>query len=297
MNYIEMYLEMLAAEQARANLTISSYSSDLNNIESELGDLTSLTTDKIQNYFTELIKKNTRSTTIARKASALRGFYNFLNLEKIMNENPMIGIELPKRQKKLPKYLTPEEIVELIDASDDIKHRKRLHAMIEVMYASGLRVSELVCLPMSAILDGRLLIHGKGSKERFVPIHETAVKALDDYLDVREAFIPSGQKNSPFVFPSSGETGHLTRDAFFKILKKCALIAGINPDRVSPHVLRHSFASHLLAGGANLRAIQTMLGHEDIATTQIYTHVLPQHLIDAVQKHHPLAEKGKKYGF
>lgn len=297
MNYIEMYLEMLAAEQARANLTISSYFSDLNNIESELGDLTSLTTDKIQNYFTELIKKNTRSTTIARKASALRGFYNFLNLEKIMKENPMIGVELPKRQKKLPKYLTPEEIVELIDAADDIKHRKRLHAMIEVMYASGLRVSELVGLPMSAILDGRLLIHGKGSKERFVPIHETAVKALDDYLDVREAFIPSGQKNSPFVFPSSGATGHLTRDAFFKILKKCALIAGINPDRVSPHVLRHSFASHLLAGGANLRAIQTMLGHEDIATTQIYTHVLPQHLIDAVQKHHPLAEKGKKYGF
>jgi integrase/recombinase XerD len=161
--------------------------------------------------------------------------------------------------------------------------------MLELVYASGLRVSELCELPMTANLGDKLLIHGKGAKERIVPMHAGAVHALNKWLDAR------GDDTSKYVFPSHGQTGHITRDGFFKILKKCAVLAGIDPHRVSPHVLRHSFASHLLAGGANLRAIQTMLGHEDISTTQIYTHVMPEKLIETVALHHPLANpRGNK---
>ena len=157
--------------------------------------------------------------------------------------------------------------------------------MIELLYASGLRVSELCELPMTGILGDKLLIHGKGAKERLVPMHETAINALNKWLNIR------GECDSKYVFPSGGKSAHITRDGFFKILKKCAVLSGIDPDRVSPHVLRHSFASHLLAGGANLRAIQTMLGHEDISTTQIYTHVMPNKLRETLQEHHPLANK------
>ena len=155
--------------------------------------------------------------------------------------------------------------------------------MIELLYASGLRVSELCELPLSANLGDKLLIHGKGAKERLVPMHEAAQDALHKWLEMR------GDIDSKYVFPTNSQTGHITRDGFFKILKKCAVLAGIDPHRVSPHVLRHSFASHLLAGGANLRVIQTMLGHEDISTTQIYTHVLPEKLRDTVESAHPLA--------
>jgi integrase/recombinase XerD len=155
--------------------------------------------------------------------------------------------------------------------------------MIELLYASGLRVSELCELPMSANLGDKLLIHGKGAKERLIPMHESAQNALHKWLEYR------GDEKSKYVFPSNSITGHITRDGFFKILKKCAILAGIDPNRVSPHVLRHSFASHLLAGGANLRVIQTMLGHEDISTTQIYTHVLPEQLRKTVESAHPLA--------
>ena len=162
--------------------------------------------------------------------------------------------------------------------------------MLEVMYASGLRVSELCEMPMSAILKNRLLIRGKGNKERMVPMHDVAQSALNDYLKIRDQFLPADAK-SKFVFPSHGHDGHITRDGFFKLLKKCAVLSGIDPARVSPHKLRHSFASHLLANGANLRAIQTMLGHEDISTTEIYTHVLPEKLKSEVFNHHPLAKQ------
>ena len=158
--------------------------------------------------------------------------------------------------------------------------------MLELVYASGLRVSELCELPMTANLGDKLLIHGKGAKERIVPMHERAQNALHKWLAVR------GDDESKYIFPSHSKSGHITRDGFFKIIKKCAVLAGIDPTRVSPHVLRHSFASHLLAGGANLRAIQTMLGHEDIATTQIYTHVLPEKLQEIVRTHHPLGHIG-----
>ena len=280
MNYIDIFLEAMSAEKGRGQNTLNAYASDLRAAQDSIGNLLEATSDDIQNYLSHLPDK---ASSIARKASALRSFYKFLMLEKIITKNPTTNLELPKRGRALPKYLSPEEIELLISSSGDIKTSVRLRCMIELLYASGLRVSELCELPMSANLGDKLLIHGKGAKERLVPMHEGAQHALHKWLEMR------GDNESKYVFPTNSSTGHITRDGFFKILKKCAVLAGISPDRVSPHVLRHSFASHLLAGGANLRVIQTMLGHEDISTTQIYTHVLPEQLRDTVESAHPLA--------
>jgi integrase/recombinase XerD len=283
MNYIEIFLEALSAERGRSIKTLSGYESDLRLANDAIaGGLIGADANAIQKYLASLPDK---PSSIARKASALRGFYKFLMMEKIISHNPTANLELPKRTRTLPKFLSIDEIELLISSAGDIKNSIRLRAMIELLYASGLRVSELCELPMTGFLGDKLLIHGKGAKERLVPMHDAAIHALNKWLDAR------GDNESKYVFPSNGKTGHITRDGFFKILKKCAILAGIDPNRVSPHVLRHSFASHLLAGGANLRAIQTMLGHEDISTTQIYTHVMPHELMDTVEAHHPLAKK------
>jgi len=283
MNYIDVFLEALAAEKGRSKNTLASYANDLHHADACIdGGLVNATEQDIQNYLGTL---DACATSVARKASALRGFYKFLMLEKIIKVNPTTNLELPKRPKSLPKLLSSEEIELLLSSAGDIRTSVRLRAMIELLYASGLRVSELCELPMTAILGDRLLIHGKGAKERIVPMHDEAINALNKWLNMRDA------DESKYVFPSIGASGHITRDGFFKLLKKCAVLAGIEPARVTPHVLRHSFASHLLAHGANLRAIQTMLGHEDISTTQIYTHVLPEKLQQVVTEHHPLAKK------
>lgn len=283
MNYIEIFLEALSAERGRSIKTLSGYESDLRLANDAIaGGLMGADASAIQKYLATLPDK---PSSIARKASALRGFYKFLMMEKIISHNPTANLELPKRTRTLPKFLSIDEIELLISSAGDIKNSIRLRAMIELLYASGLRVSELCELPMTGVLGDKLLIHGKGAKERLVPMHDAAIHALNKWLDAR------GDNESKYVFPSNGKTGHITRDGFFKILKKCAILAGIDPNRVSPHVLRHSFASHLLAGGANLRAIQTMLGHEDISTTQIYTHVMPHELMDTIEAHHPLAKK------
>lgn len=282
MNYIDVFLEALIAEKGRSQKTLESYSSDLYAAQNTLGDLLSVTNKQVQDYLSHLPDK---PSSIARKASALRSFYKFLMLEKVITVNPVKNLELPKRGRPLPKYLSVEEIELLISSAGDVKNSIRLRCMIELLYASGLRVSELCELPLTANLGNKLLIHGKGAKERMVPMHESAQNALRKWLECR------GDVNSKYVFPSGGKTGHVTRDGFFKILKKCAVLSGISPDKVSPHVLRHSFASHLLAGGANLRVIQTMLGHEDISTTQIYTHVLPENLRNIVESAHPLSNK------
>lgn len=280
MNYIEIFLEALSAEKGRSAKTLESYGFDLRSADAALpGGLMGATGDDIQNYLASLPDC---ASSVARHASALRGFYKFLMLEKIISENPTTNLELPKRSRPLPKFLSVDEIELLISSAGDIKNATRLRAMIELVYASGLRVSELCELPLTAILGDKLLIHGKGAKERIVPMHAGAIAALQKWLAVRD------DEKSKYVFPGGGTSGHITRDGFFKILKKCAVLAGIDPHRVSPHVLRHSFASHLLAGGANLRAIQTMLGHEDISTTQIYTHVMPEQLRETVVMHHPL---------
>lgn len=280
MNYIDIFIEALSAEKGRGKNTLSAYSSDLKHAQDKIGNLLDASSDDIQNYLSNLDDK---PSSVARKASSLRTFYKFLMLEKIITKNPTTNLELPKRGRALPKYLSAQEIELLISSAGDIKTSVRLRCMIELLYASGLRVSELCELPLSANLGDKLLIHGKGAKERLVPMHEAAQDALHKWLELR------GDDDSKYVFPTNSKTGHITRDGFFKILKKCAVLAGIDPHRVSPHVLRHSFASHLLAGGANLRVIQTMLGHEDISTTQIYTHVLPEKLRDTVENAHPLA--------
>lgn len=286
MNYIEIFLEALAAEKGRSKNTLASYANDLRLADAAIpGGLVGANDTALQKYLSGLHEK---PTSVSRKTSALRSFYKFLMLEKIIDKNPATNLETPKREKILPKLLTTQEIELLISSAGDIKTATRLRAMIELLYASGLRISELCELPITAILGDRLSIHGKGAKERIVPMHETAALALDKWMEIRP------ESNSKYVFPSSGKTGHITRDAFFKLLKKCATLAGIDPTRVSPHVLRHSFASHLLAHGANLRVIQTMLGHEDISTTQIYTHVLPEKLQQVVEQHHPLSKVSNK---
>ena len=285
MNHIEIFLEMLAAEKGRGAKTLEAYGRDLRMASEAIGDLSSANKSQLKKYLANL---HETPASIARKTSALRGFYKFLATEKIIRDNPSDGLELPKKQKKLPKFLTEHEIELLISNAGDTRNSVRLRAMMELLYASGLRVSELCELPMAAILGDKLLIHGKGAKERMVPMHSGAQAALEKWLEIR------GGEKSKYVFPSVSKTGHITRDGFCKILKKCAVLSGISPSRVSPHVLRHSFASHLLANGANLRAIQMMLGHEDIATTQIYTHVMPEKLKEAVFVHHPMAKKDKK---
>lgn len=283
MNHIDIFLEALSAEKGCSPRTLSSYESDLRLADSAInGGLLNATASDIQNYLSALPDK---ASSISRKASALRGFYKFLMLEKIITQNPTTNLELPKHERTLPKFLSANEIELLISSAGDIKTSIRLRAMIELLYASGLRISELCELPITGVLGDKLLIHGKGAKERLVPMHDAAIHALNKWLDVR------GDIDSKYVFPSHGKSGHITRDAFFKLIKKCAVLSGIDSSRVSPHVLRHSFASHLLAGGANLRAIQTMLGHEDISTTQIYTHVLPEQLQETISNHHPLAKK------
>lgn len=280
MNYIDIFLEALAAEKGRGPNTIAAYDSDLRHADAQLpGGLMAATEETLITYIANL---DGAPTSTARRISCLRGFYKFLMMEKIIDTNPAKNIEMPKRARALPKLLSPDEIELLISSAGDTRHATRLRAMLELVYASGLRVSELCELPLSAVLDGRLLIHGKGAKERMVPMHAAAAAALEKWLRVR------GDTDSKYIFPGGGKSGHITRDGFFKILKRCAELSGIDPARVSPHVLRHSFASHLLAGGANLRAIQTMLGHEDIATTQIYTHVQPEKLRETVEKFHPL---------
>lgn len=285
MNYIDIFLESLSAERGRSQRTLASYASDLRHADENLPNgLLGATAADVQIYLSKLPE---RATSIARHASALRGYYKFLMLEKIISENPAANLELPKRKRALPKFLSVQEIELLISSAGDIHNTARLRAMLELVYASGLRVSELCELPMTANLGDKLLIHGKGAKERIVPMHERAQHALAKWLELR------GDDKSKYVFPGRGKSGHITRDGFFKLLKKCAVLAGIEPSRVSPHVLRHSFASHLLAGGANLRAIQTMLGHEDISTTQIYTHVLPDKLRETVVSHHPLGHSGE----
>ncbi len=284
MNEIDLFLEALSAEKGCSQKTLESYDHDLRTAHLQLGDLKTVSNADLQEYINSMTDA---ATSIARRSSALRSFYKFLMLEKIIEKNPSIDLELPKRARTLPKLLSTTEIELLISSAGDTRNSTRLRAIIELMYASGLRVSELCELPIKGVLIDKLLIHGKGAKERLVPMHSGAAQALQRWLDLR------GNDKSKYVFPSNSKSGHISRDGLFKILKKCAVLSGIDPARVSPHVLRHSFASHLLSGGANLRAIQTMLGHEDISTTQIYTHVLPDKLKQTMQSHHPLGNFNK----
>ena len=292
---VALFIDMLAAERGAAPNTQAAYQKDLQSLAAFLQqrktDLAAASADDLRAYLADLDARGLASSSVARQVSVVKRFYKFLLLEKIRADNPAEGLARPKAQRPLPKLLSPEETQSLIDAAyqlpqDSVKHiadRLRAICLIEVLYAAGLRVSELVSLPRAALDGPFMLVRGKGGRERVVPLSEAAHRAMADWL----AF--QGQSRSPFLFPARGKSGHLTRQRFAQILEALAIKAGVPPSRVSPHVVRHAFATHLVQGGADLRAVQHMLGHADISTTQIYTHVLDARKKQLVEAAHPLA--------
>lgn len=294
---VENFLEMMAAEKGAAKNTIEAYRRDiLQFLEYNNGEFKNLEGDDIAEYVQDLSKRGFAAKTIARKLSAIREFYKFLYSEKEIRRNPASNILTPKQEKPLPKFLTEKEVMSLIKAAKlrrEFAYRRVL-VMLELMYVCGLRVSELVSLPENSINfeKKQILILGKGSKERIVPVADKAIKTILNYIAERAEFLNG--KKSEWLFPSkSSKSGHITRDSFFKLLKKLAVQAGVYPSRISPHVLRHSFATHLLNHDVDLRSVQKLLGHENISTTEIYTHIISQKLIKTVQDKHPLSKFNK----
>ncbi len=293
---LEVFLEMLLAERGVSKNTLDSYHRDLRDfarfLDKQGRTIDKAASDDLRAYLGAIEKAGLSPRTAARRLSTLRQFYRFLYAEGMRPDDPSAKLDSPKLGRRLPKYLTEKEVEALLKATRGKTGAKglRIQALLEILYATGLRVSELVALPLSAITGDKrfLVVRGKGDKERMVPLGEPAVAALKAYRAARKFFLgDAGQ--SKWVFPSRSQTGHLTRQRFLQLLKELAAEAGIDPARVSPHVLRHAFASHLLAHGADLRSVQQMLGHADIATTQIYTHVLRERLRRLVDAHHPLA--------
>ncbi|MGO1162327.1 site-specific tyrosine recombinase XerD [Brucella pseudogrignonensis] len=301
---IENFLEMMSAERGAAHNTLESYQRDLEaaaDILTAQGiNLAEAKTDDIRHVLNSMADEGFAATSQARRLSALRQFYRFLYAEGFRQDDPTSVIDAPKKQKPLPKIMSVENVGRLLDraaleareATEPAEHFKalRLHALLETLYATGLRVSELVGLPVSvARTDHRfLIVRGKGSKDRMVPLSPKAREALQAFIVVRDAL--PGSDDNPWLFPAFSETGHLARQVFGRELKILAARAGLSSASISPHVLRHAFASHLLQNGADLRTVQQLLGHSDISTTQIYTHVLEERLHKLVSEHHPLAD-------
>jgi integrase/recombinase XerD len=292
--HLEAFLEMLVVERGRAPLTIDAYRRDLADFTRFLAgqDVTGADSDAIRAYMAELAGCMAPGTS-ARRLSCLRQFYRFLFAEGIRPDDPTATIDSPRITQPLPKLLSEDEVERLIEAARATEGPAgvRLSALVELIYATGMRVSELVGLPLAAVGgDERfVVVRGKGAKERLVPVGDVARAAVAAYVEVREQFLPGGAP-SPWLFPSRGSSGHLTRRRFGQMLDKLSRAADIDPSRVSPHVMRHAFASHLLAHDADLRSVQKMLGHADISTTQIYTHVLEARLKALVRNHHPLSD-------
>jgi integrase/recombinase XerD len=300
---IATFLDAQAAELDAAENTRLAYARDLKDFVAWLtgrgrGLLEADQAD-IESYLIDLDSIGMSRSTRARRLSAIRQFYRFAFEERWRNDNPGLQIKGPKKQKTLPKTLTEDEVEHLLEAARTARRandQARNACLLELLYATGMRVSELVSLPVEAARgDPRmLLVRGKGGKERMVPLSNPARDALAEWLALRDARediqrTSKGVPNSRFLFPSTGKTGHLTRHRFYMLLKELAVAAGVSPSKVTPHTLRHAFATHLLANGADLRAIQTLLGHADVATTEIYTHVLEERLQNLVLTHHPMA--------
>ena len=295
---IDAFLEMMAAERGASRHTLDAYRRDLADFAAFLvrrgGSLPEATAETIRDYLAALAEAGLRASTTARRLAAIRQYFKFLYLEGRRPDDPSAQIDRPRQGRRLPKLLEVEEIEALIaaararDGSDGV----RLTALLELFYATGMRVSELAGLPLSAVTGDRtvLTVRGKGSKERMVPVGRAAQEALAAWLAVRPTYVVAPSR-ARWLFPSRGRGGHLTRQRVAQLLKALAPEAGIDQARISPHVLRHAFASHLVANGADLRAVQTMLGHADIATTQIYTHVQAERLAAVVAQHHPLAAR------
>lgn len=298
---VERFLEMLLAERGASANTIEAYRRDLTDFASSLRarrrTLGTAGSEDIRAYLSELDAAGMAPRTAARRLSAIRQLYRFLFSEGDRPDDPSTVIDSPRQGRPLPKILS-EQDVDLLLASARGRagpEGTRLTCLLEILYASGLRVSELVALPFAAVArDPRVLIvRGKGGKERMVPLTDAAREAITAYKEVRQSFLAEGA-TSPFLFPSRGREGHLTRRRLGQLLKELAIECGLRPSAVSPHVLRHAFATHLLDHGADLRSVQQMLGHADISTTQIYTHVLAERLKTLVTEHHPLAKAAAK---
>jgi len=310
---VELFLDMQAAERGAGVNTLSAYRTDLNDLTSYLhaagARVSSATTDDLRGFLVSLTERGFMASSLARRLSAVRQLYRFLYAEGKRTDDPAAVLEGPKRARTLPKVLSIAEVDGLLTqarANADNGEQPagarlraaRLLCLLEVVYATGLRVSELVALPAAAARrdQAMLVVRGKGGKERLVPLNKAAKRAMAEYLDLSSATgNAKGTKGakeakpSKWLFPSSGEQGHLTRQHFARDLKALGAACGLAPERLSPHVLRHAFASHLLHNGADLRVVQTLLGHADISTTQIYTHVLEERLKALVRDLHPLA--------
>ncbi len=306
-----LFLDMLAAEQGAGENTLSAYRRDLQDFSSFLARqkqaFATVQTEALRGYLADLDTRGFKSSSVARRLSAMRHLFRFLLSERIRSDDPAAILSGPKRGRGLPKVLSiadvdrmltrAKELSQAADASPSRRLRAmRLYCLLEVLYATGLRVSELVSLPRSAARnDARMIVvRGKGAKERLVPLNDAARRAMTEFLGLAEAQAMAKHRNAPpskWLFPSFGESGHLTRQHFARDLKELAAASGLAPRLVSPHVLRHAFASHLLHNGADLRIVQTLLGHTDISTTQIYTHVVEERLKSLVRDLHPLAEK------
>jgi integrase/recombinase XerD len=301
----EAFLEMMAAERGAARNTLTAYGKDLEDAAGFLSKrgrgFADAAAEDIEAWFVDLSARGLSASTAARRRAAVRQFYRFVLGEGWRTDDPSRRVEAPKQGRPLPKVLSREEVERLLAAASAKEGGAkgeggavRLACLIELTYASGLRVSELVALPLAALArdPAYLIVKGKGGKERLAPLNGAARNAVKAWLEVRRDFLPKGAKESPWLFPSRGKAGRLTARRFSQLLEEAALAAGIDPEKVSPHVLRHAFATHLLEGGADLRVVQTLLGHSDIATTQIYTHVAGDRLKAVVESKHPLGRKG-----
>ncbi len=296
----EAFLEMMSVERNAASHTLAAYGRDLADANAHLerdGGLDSASAEAVEHYFQHLNARGLSAATAARRRAALRQYYKFCLAEGWRTDDPCRRVEAPRRGRSLPKILDTDEINALIAAALRFEGGQaqalRLACLIELMYASGLRVSELVSLRLEAVTrdPAYLIIRGKGGKDRLAPLNDTARSRLRDYLEVRPQLLNPKDQANPWLFASNRSGGALTRRRVGQLLDAVARDAGLDPARISPHVLRHAFATHLLEGGADLRVVQTLLGHSDITTTQVYTHLKADHLKDMVEQRHPLAAR------
>jgi len=301
---VELFLDMMATERGASGNTLDAYRRDLDDysgfLMSKRRDVDAATTADIRAYLAALAKRDLASSSVARRLSAVRQLHRFLYAEGMRKDDPAAVLEGPRRGRPLPKILTVDQVSKLLATAQDAVRKDakpaetlraaRLLCLLEVLYATGLRVSELIALPATAArAEGdTIVVRGKGGKERLVPLGDAARRTMQDY---RKLCAEAGAKDSRWLFPAFSDSGHVTRQHVARELKALAESAGIEPRKMSPHVLRHAFASHLLANGADLRIVQALLGHADVSTTQIYTHVLDERLKSMVRDLHPLADE------